>query len=221
MPAALYRPGKNYRRICTPSPDDHDDEHTTTFQGTGPATKLHAKKKTQLGSRAQPLDRWGGYPPYVLTSMGFAMGPFSVEDLSGLDIAWRMRKAQAGNRDPRERHVDILDSLCEQGRLGRETGAGCYTYANGKKAQRSNEAVRQIIDAASKRRDIERCNLSVEEIRRHALLSMVNEAALLQAERIAVRASDIDVVLEQGYGFPRWEGGHGFIRADLSSLLDH
>jgi 3-hydroxyacyl-CoA dehydrogenase len=50
---------------------------------------------------------------------------------------------------------------------------------------------------------------------------MVNEAALLQAERIAVRASDIDVVLVQGYGFPRWEGGHGFIRADLSSLLDH
>ena len=39
---------------------------------------------------------------------------------------------------------------------------------------------------------------------------MVNEAALLLAEGVAQRASDIDVVLVQGYGFPRWAGGPVF-----------
>jgi 3-hydroxyacyl-CoA dehydrogenase len=68
----------------------------------------------------------GAWPEEVdaaLEAFGFAMGPFSVADLSGLDIAWRMRKAQAATRDPRERYVAILDHLCEQNRLGRKTSA--------------------------------------------------------------------------------------------------
>lgn len=60
----------------------------------------------------------GAWPEDVddaLTRFGFAMGPFAVADLSGLDIAWRMRKAQAAHRDSHERYVDILDRLCEMG----------------------------------------------------------------------------------------------------------
>ena len=45
---------------------------------------------------------------------------------------------------------------------------------------------------------------------RRALLAIVNEAALLLAEGVAERASDVDVVLVNGYGFPRWEGGAVF-----------
>ena len=52
--------------------------------------------------------------------------------------------------------------------------------------------------------------MDATEIQRRALLAMVNEAALLLAEGVASRASDIDVVLVQGYGFPRWEGGPVF-----------
>ena len=146
----------------------------------------------------------------ALTGMGFAMGPFAVADLSGLDIAWRMRKAQAATRDPRERYVDILDQLCEQGRLGRKTGAGYYTYADGKQSKAVDETVRGIIEQASARRGIARRRLAPDEIRRRALLAMVNEAALVVGERIASRPSDVDVVLVQGYGFPRWEGGPVF-----------
>ncbi len=156
------------------------------------------------------------------------MGPFSVADLSGLDIAWRMRKAQAGQRDPRERYVDILDQLCERGRLGRKTGAGYYLHEPGKPAGKTSDAVvRDIIEQASARRGLERRTLSAQEIQRRALLAMVNEAALLMREGVASRASDIDVVLAQGYGFPRWSGGPVFwarqqdrvtLQADLQRL---
>jgi 3-hydroxyacyl-CoA dehydrogenase len=155
----------------------------------------------------------GAWPEDVdgaLTAMGFAMGPFAVADLSGLDIAWRMRRAQAATRDPRERYVSILDELCEQGRLGRKSGAGYYAYPDGKQARAADATVRAVIEEASARRGITRQAIAAPAIQRRALLAMVNEAALLMAEGVAARASDIDVVLVQGYGFPRWEGGPVF-----------
>ncbi len=155
----------------------------------------------------------GAWPEDVdnaLTGFGFAMGPFAVADLSGLDIAWRMRKAQAATRDSRERYVAILDHLCEAGRLGRKTGAGYYAYIDGKQEKRTDGDVRYAILKASADRGIHRRSLSAEEIQRGAMLAMVNEAALLFAEGVASRPSDIDVVLVQGYGFPRWEGGPVF-----------
>lgn len=155
----------------------------------------------------------GGWPEDVdqaLQAFGFAMGPFSVADLSGLDIAWRMRQAQAATRDPRERYVDILDRLCEQGRLGRKSGAGYYVHRDGRQEAATDATVRALIEAASARRGITRRALGAAEIQRRALLAMVNEAALLLAEGVAQRASDIDVVLVQGYGFPRWAGGPVF-----------
>lgn len=155
----------------------------------------------------------GAWPVQVdaaLQAFGFAMGPFAVADLSGLDIAWRMRQAQAAKRNPSERYVAILDHLCEQGRLGRKSGAGYYSYPDGKRSAATDEAVRGIIEQASVQRGIERRSLSDAEIQRRALLAMVNEAARLLAEGVASRATDIDVVMAQGYGFPRWEGGPVF-----------
>uniref|UniRef100_UPI00333F9F33 3-hydroxyacyl-CoA dehydrogenase NAD-binding domain-containing protein n=1 Tax=Castellaniella defragrans TaxID=75697 RepID=UPI00333F9F33 len=152
----------------------------------------------------------GAWPEDVdqaLEAFGFAMGPFRVADLSGLDIAWRMRQSQAATRDPRERYVDILDKLCEQGRLGRKTGAGYYTYTDGRQDPGTDAIVRGFIEAASARRGLTRRPLDAGAIQRRALLAMVNEAALLLAEGVAQRAGDIDVVLVNGYGFPRWEGG--------------
>jgi 3-hydroxyacyl-CoA dehydrogenase len=155
----------------------------------------------------------GAWPEDVdnaLTGMGFAMGPFAVADLSGLDIAWRMRKAQAAARDPRERYVSILDQLCELGRLGRKADAGYYTYTDGKPSKTTDSTVRGIIEQASAARGTTRQPLSAQQVCRRALLAMVNEAALLVAEGVAARASDVDVVMVQGYGFPRWEGGPVF-----------
>jgi 3-hydroxyacyl-CoA dehydrogenase len=155
----------------------------------------------------------GAWPEDVdraLEGFGFAMGPFAVADLSGLDIAWRMRRARAATRDPRERYVPVLDRLCEQGRLGRKADRGYYLYDNGKQVRTTDADVRAVIELASAERGLVRHPLAPDDIVRRALAAMVNEAALLLAEGVAQRASDIDVVLVQGYGFPRWEGGPVF-----------
>lgn len=155
----------------------------------------------------------GAWPEDIdiaLKEFGMAMGPFAVADLSGLDIAWRMRQAQASNRSPRVRYVDILDRLCEVGRLGRKTNAGYYNYIDGIQQPTSDEIVRSLIEDSSSRRGIKRQVLSSQTIQRRAMLSIVNEAALLMSEGVASRASDIDVVLVHGYGFPRWVGGPVF-----------
>ncbi|GAN82123.1 3-hydroxyacyl-CoA dehydrogenase NAD-binding domain-containing protein [Acidocella aminolytica] len=152
----------------------------------------------------------GAWPEQVdeaLEAFGFAMGPFAVMDMSGLDIAWRMRKSRAAGRDPRARHVPVLEALCEQDRFGRKSNIGYYSYDGGKRAKETDQTVRAIIAAASEKRGIRRRDLSPEEIQRRALMTMANEAALLLAEGVAQRASDIDVVLVNGYGFPRWMGG--------------
>jgi 3-hydroxyacyl-CoA dehydrogenase len=155
----------------------------------------------------------GAWPEQVdaaLEAFGFAMGPFAVADLSGLDIAWRMRQAQAATRDPAARYVHIPDRLCEAGRLGRKTGAGYYLYDTGSRGRKSDSAVRALIEQASAEKGLLRRTLDDEEIRRRVLLAMVNEAALLLGEGVARRASDVDVVLVNGFGFPRWEGGPVF-----------
>jgi 3-hydroxyacyl-CoA dehydrogenase len=155
----------------------------------------------------------GAWPEQVdaaLQTFGFAMGPFAVADLSGLDIAWRMRQAQAATRDPQARYVHIPDRLCEAGRLGRKTGAGYYRYTEGAKGPQVDEAVHRVIEQCRAEALTVPRHLGDEEIVRRALLAIVNEAALLLAEGVAERASDVDVVLVNGYGFPRWEGGPVF-----------
>lgn len=143
----------------------------------------------------------------ALEAFGFAMGPFAVADLSGLDIAWRMRRAQG--RNPSVRYVEIADRLCETGRLGRKAGAGYYRYdeAGGRHV---DPAVGELIDELRAQAGLQARQFEAEEIQRRALLAMANEAALLLAENVAARASDVDVVLVNGFGFPRWRGGAVF-----------
>lgn len=169
----------------------------------------------------------GAWPEEVdaaIEAFGFAMGPFAVGDLSGLDIAWQRRKRLAATRDPKARYVEIPDRLCEAGRLGQKTGAGYYRYP--KPGVREVDPVtRDIIEAASKAKGIARRAFTPAEIQRRALAAMVNEAGLLLEEGIAQRPSDVDVVLVNGYGFPAHRGGPLFHaahqpRAEITAAID-
>jgi 3-hydroxyacyl-CoA dehydrogenase len=66
---------------------------------------------------------------------------------------------------------------------------------------------RQLIEQSSAAKGVNRRSLTPDEIQRRALLAMVNEAALLLAEGVTSRATDVDVVMVNGYGFPRARGG--------------
>lgn len=161
-------------------------------------------------SQCEFLLEEGAFPCDVdkaLQDWGFAMGPFAVGDMSGLDIAWRMRKSKAADRNPAERYVHIPDKLCEAGRFGRKTGAGYYAYPEGTSRGLNDPFVHALIEAASAEAGIQRNQISADEIQRRAVLSMVNEAALLVAEGVARNADDVDLVLSNGYGFPAWKGG--------------
>ncbi len=115
----------------------------------------------------------------ALEAFGFAMGPFAVADMSGFDIAWRMRKSQAATRDPKARYIDIPDRLCDQGRFGREDGKRVCQYPSGAKAPTEDAVVARVIEESRAAKEIVARPLSTEEIQRRALLAMVNEAALL------------------------------------------
>jgi 3-hydroxyacyl-CoA dehydrogenase len=151
----------------------------------------------------------------ALEAFGFAMGPFAVADLSGLDIAWRMRQNLAATRDPSARYVQIPDMLCELGRLGQKAGAGYYRYGQTGGKREADPAVDEILSAARKAKGIVARTLCDQEIVRRVLLTMANEAALVLQEEVAERGSDIDVVLVNAYGFPKWEGGPVFWAQNL------
>jgi 3-hydroxyacyl-CoA dehydrogenase len=141
----------------------------------------------------------------AMTGFGYAMGPYEAQDLSGLDIAFANRRRQDATRDPARRYVPIADRMVDEGRLGRKTGGGWYSYAEGSKAV--DPAVEALVLEESAKAGVTRTLLSSDEIRERMLLAMINEGAEILREGIAARAADIDLVLVFGYGFPRWRGG--------------
>ncbi|MET2833021.1 3-hydroxyacyl-CoA dehydrogenase NAD-binding domain-containing protein [Mesorhizobium shangrilense] len=143
----------------------------------------------------------------ALEDFGFAMGPFAVADMSGLDIAWRMRQATAAGRDPSARYVKIPDQLCTMGRFGRKTGAGYYRYPDAGGPAEIDQVVTDLILSASNEAGRVRRLFSPTEIVERALAAIASEAALVLTEGVSSSASDIDLVLTNGYGFPKHEGG--------------
>ena len=160
----------------------------------------------------------GAYPEQIdkaLEEYGFAMGPFAVSDMSGLDIAWAMRKSQAATRNPEHRYVNIADQLCLAGRFGRKTGSGFYQYRDGAKSDAVDSFVKKIIDEASDSKGITRREFTNAEIVNRVLLAMMNEIAHLASEKVVGDVTDCDVALVNGYGFPRWCGGPVFIAREM------
>ena len=146
----------------------------------------------------------------VIEDFGFAMGPFRVGDLAGLDVGWYIRKRQAATRPAHLRYSKVADQVCELGRFGQKTGAGWYRYEPGNRNPISDPVVEELIMKASKEAGIQRRQITDQEILERCIYALVNEGANILEEGIALRASDIDIVYIYGYGFPRYRGGPMF-----------
>lgn len=146
----------------------------------------------------------------VLTQFGMAMGPFAVCDLAGLDIGWARRKALEPTRNKTERYSTLADRLCERGWFGQKTAKGFYIYEPGQRKPLPNPDLDELISAAARESGIARREITDDEILERCLYTLVNEGADIIDEKIAQRASDVDVVWIAGYGFPRHRGGPMF-----------
>jgi 3-hydroxyacyl-CoA dehydrogenase len=154
------------------------------------ARQREANKLIMEGAMPWDVDR-------VLYDFGFPMGPFAMSDLAGLDIGWVKEKSKGET---------IRDVLCEMDRRGQKTGAGWYDYDEDRNAKPSPVTEKILHDFIVKSGANPR-HVSDDEIRERCLYTMINEGAKILEEGKAIRASDIDVVWENGYGWPVYEGG--------------
>ncbi len=163
---------------------------------------LHQRQR-----EAQKLILEGAMPwdvDRVLYDFGLPMGPFAMSDLAGLDIGWSKEISKSST---------IREILCEMDRRGQKTGAGFYDYDEARNAKPSPLVEKIILDFAAKK-GVNRRTISDEEILQRCIYPMINEGAKILAEGKAQRASDIDIVWINGYGWPVYRGGPMFY-ADL------
>ena len=164
----------------------------------------------------------GALPQQVDSAMrefGMPMGPYELQDLTGLQIAWANRQRQADSRAENERYISIADQLCEMDRLGQRTGSGWYRYEkiDGKLNRKPivDDAVTELVERYSDEHGIVRRSFSQHDIQQRMLAVLANEGARIVEEGIAGRDLDVDVVKVMGYGFPRWRGGPLFYASSL------
>ena len=150
------------------------------------------------GAMPEQIDR-------VAQEFGFPMGPLAVRDLAGLDVAVLVRAARAPLLPKEERISQTLERLVAMGRIGQKSGAGFYRYEG--RRQIFDPEVMKIIEQVAADVGVQRRKVADEEIMPRMLYPLVNEGAKILEERIALRASDIDVIYCHGYGFPKHLGG--------------
>ena len=150
----------------------------------------------------------GALPAQVdgaLQQFGFAMGPFRMYDVVGIDLEWRARElAGKGQDDPA---VQVDNRLCGLGRFGQKSGMGYYRYAPGSREAQPDAEVDRLVEAVSAQLGFQRRAVSDAEIRARCLLALVNEGAKILEDNIAANSHDIDLVYLNGYGFPADKGG--------------
>jgi 3-hydroxyacyl-CoA dehydrogenase len=152
-----------------------------------------AQKLVMEGAMPWDIDR-------ALYNFGFPMGPFAMSDLAGLDIGWNKERSKGET---------IRDVLCEMDRRGQKTSAGYYDYDENRNAKPS-PVTEKIIEDFRKKSGVNSRKISDEEIVERCIYPMINEGAKILEEGKAIRASDIDIVWINGYGWPVYRGGPMF-----------
>ena len=148
----------------------------------------------------------------VLMNFGLPVGPFGMEDIAGIDVGARIRKARAatGRQWAEGPQSEIPDRLFAMGRYGQKTGSGWYTYEEGSRARVPDPLVEQLAGEAAEKRGITRRRVDDDDVVARVTTALANEGLRVLQEGYALRAGDIDVIYCLGFGFPRHRGGPMF-----------
>ena len=157
------------------------------------------------GASAEQIDE-------VIYDFGLPMGPNAMMDLAGQDVGAKIRveRRATGDLPDDERYGLVSDKIVALGRHGQKTRAGVYKYESGSRAPIPDPEVVALIETEAARLGIERREFGHDEILERCLYPLINEAALILEEGIALRPGDIDIVWINGYGFPPYRGGPMF-----------
>jgi 3-hydroxyacyl-CoA dehydrogenase len=141
----------------------------------------------------------------VLTDLDLSMGVFSMLDLAGIDVNFLVRDSNRAAIAHDDSYCRVGDELYRLGRHGQKTARGFYLY-EGRDRQEDYEVV-ALAERLAGELNVQRRVIDAQEILERCLFMLINEGIQLLDEGIALRASDIDLVWINGYGFPAHLGG--------------
>jgi 3-hydroxyacyl-CoA dehydrogenase len=166
------------------------------------AYRIVAETMVEDGAAPEAVDA-------AMVAYGFPMGPFAVQDMAGLEIAYANRKAKPALR-PDGRPLGLVEALVEAGRVGRKAGKGWYAYPEGARAGAPDPEAQAIIEGYREAKGLPRRAFSPDAISVALLAAMRAEGEAILKEGIVARPEDVDLVLVNGYGFPAHKGGPMF-----------
>ncbi|MEP6343785.1 MAG: 3-hydroxyacyl-CoA dehydrogenase NAD-binding domain-containing protein [Maricaulaceae bacterium] len=153
--------------------------------------RTHSTMLALQGNSPEIIDK-------VIYDYGFAMGPFQVLDLVGLDVLGR------GSDE-----ITFWGEMVKRGRLGQKNKAGTYDYDDNRSRTLSPIAVDVLAEVAAYQK-VEPYQADADEILARQIYPIINEGAKVLDEGIALRASDIDMACIKGYNWPVYRGGPMF-----------
>lgn len=154
---------------------------------------IEAGNLFEAGASAAELDA-------AMLDFGMPMGPMTLLDEVGLDVALHVARSLAGNYPDRLTLPETLTKMVDAGLLGRKNGRGFYLHRKGKSPQPNQQTdsfVRSQATAA----------LSRKELQERMVLLMINEAARCLEEQIVTEPGQVDFAMIMGTGFAPFRGG--------------
>lgn len=130
---------------------------------------------------------------------GMPMGPCRLLDEIGIDVGEKVAKILHEGLGNRAKSNNQSSTMVEKNFLGKKTGVGFYQYDENGKSQGINPEMANLLFQEKK--------MDKTEIQMRVILPMINEAAYILEEGIVETASDVDLGLIFGIGFPPFRGG--------------
>lgn len=144
----------------------------------------------------------------TMEKFGWPMGPAYLLDVVGVDTAFHADQVMADGYPDRMKHEgsNAVDRLYELQRFGQKNGKGFYKYEPDRKGKPKKIFDSEINDLLAPTVD-SKTELSEDDIIARMMIPLCIETARCLEENIVSSASEADMGLIYGIGFPPYLGG--------------